>query len=241
MNSIVDFFDHTYVINLAERKDRRRLITREFEKIGTPLPSERVSIYPAIRPNDAAGFPSIGARGCFLSQLGVMEDAHRKGYETILVLEDDCRFVTDFSHLQSRVCEELTTKHWDFAYLGHGLDLPESKDDSLFSTYKQEIRLAHFFGVHAHVIERLIGFLHQILEHPPGHPDGGPMHVDGAWSTFRLQNPSVVTLVANPSFGNQRASMSDIAPLSWYDRLPGVRRVAAGVRTIKQAEFFGVD
>lgn len=50
----------------------------------------------ACRPHDAGGFPSIGSRGCFLSHLAVLEDASAKGFERILIVEDDVDFLKDF-------------------------------------------------------------------------------------------------------------------------------------------------
>jgi hypothetical protein len=58
------------------------------------------------------------------------------------------------------------------------------------------------------------------------------MHLDGAYSTFRAQNPDVVTLITSPNLGWQRSSPSDITP-NWWDRVPGLRQLAGAARTSK--------
>ena len=52
------------------------------------------------------------------------------------------------------------------------------------------------------------------------------MHVDGAYSMFRMRRPDVRTLMASPSLGGQRSSRSDIATNQWYDRTPILRGLA---------------
>jgi len=84
----VNFSDHfglTRVINLADRKDRYREISQQLELIGTPFAAGKVEVFPAVRVADAAGFPSPGVRGCFLSHLGVLQDARARGVASVLV------------------------------------------------------------------------------------------------------------------------------------------------------------
>lgn len=94
--------------------------------------------------------------------------------------------------------------------------------------------LAHFYGVNGRVLDRLVAFLELVMSRPPGHPDGGPMHVDGAFSTFRQQNPDVLTLAASPSLGWQRSSRSDIASNRWYDRTPVSRELVGLARRLSR-------
>ncbi|WP_367026704.1 glycosyltransferase family 25 protein [Methylococcus sp. ANG] len=228
---LMDYFDCCYVINLPERRDRRREMEKELERAGMPPESGRVEFFPAIRPESAGPFPSIGAHGCFMSHLGILREARGQGLRNVLILEDDLTFAAQFPAVEEKLLGELRETRWDFAFFGHVLELPEAGLDSAhLEPYAGPIVTAHFYAVNGPVIERLLAFLDTLLQRPPGHPDGGPMHVDGAYSTFRQQNPDVVTLVAVPSLGWQRSSRSDIYPNRWYDRWPLVRDLVALAR-----------
>ncbi|MCI5210545.1 MAG: hypothetical protein D3910_17540 [Candidatus Electrothrix sp. ATG2] len=69
------YFGKIYVINLPERVDRRREVTAALKRIGISFAPGKVELFPAIRPTEAAGFPSPGVRGCFLSHLSVLKKA----------------------------------------------------------------------------------------------------------------------------------------------------------------------
>jgi hypothetical protein len=69
-----------------------------------------------------------------------------------------------------------------------------------------------------------------VQQRPGGHPDGGPMHIDGAYSFFRERNPDVMTLIACPNLGWQRSSRSDVFPNKWFDRWPVFRQLTGMAR-----------
>jgi GR25 family glycosyltransferase involved in LPS biosynthesis len=50
----------------------------------------------AVRPDDRGSFPSLGARGCFLSHIEVLK---RSEDSNVILLEDDLSFVEDASQL----------------------------------------------------------------------------------------------------------------------------------------------
>ena len=85
-----------YVINLEDRTDRRAEMEQQLRRVGW-----QAAFVPAIRPADAADFPSVGARGCFLSHLATL---NRPAGGHVLLMEDDLDFVPDFAQL------------WDSAY-----------------------------------------------------------------------------------------------------------------------------
>ena len=58
----LECFDRIRVINLVERRDRRRDMERELAGIGL-ADDPRVAFISALRPNDAGNFTSVGARG----------------------------------------------------------------------------------------------------------------------------------------------------------------------------------
>jgi glycosyl transferase, family 25 len=59
------------------------------------------------------------------------------------------------------------------------------------------------------------------------------MHVDGAYSTIRQQNPNLNTYIFSPSLGRQRPSRSDIADLKLYDRIKTARPLMRKLRELR--------
>lgn len=224
-NSLYDLFEYfgeCYVINLPDRKDRWRDTQTELSKIGSP----RVRRFNAIRPNHHGGFPSIGARGCFLSHLGVLVDAEQRGLTRVLILEDDISFTADFSVRASAEVCKLKSMRWDIFYGGvdfEGDEVPPCR----------AVQTTHFIGLHSPNISRLVKYLEAILTRPAGDPQGGPMHVDGAYSWYREQHPRVITVAASPPLGHQRSSRSDIHG-RWFDTMPIMSQAVALIRRVKR-------
>ena len=185
MNSLLSCFDHIYIINLPRRTDRRRAISRDLRRCGILLPSDRIEFFPAIRPAEPGDFPTVGARGCFLSHLSVLRKALAEGQQRIVVMEDDLALHREFSELIGDHCGALQEQRWDIAYLGHVL--PTQEGGSPFFQASCAIIQSHFVAFNRTILPRLINFLETVLARPGGHPDGGPMHVDAAYSTFRLR------------------------------------------------------
>lgn len=229
---IADYFGRTYIINLPQRSDRRRQTVRELSRADVALQPGRVEFFSAIRPDEAAGFPSIGVHGCFLSHLEVLRQAAQQNLRSVLVLEDDVTFVPGFAEAQQSILELLEGREWDFFYMGHRLEAPPMapvghvRDAAMAITpYDGPIITAHCYAVSGRVLPRLVPFMQAILTRPPGHPDGGPMYNDGAINLFRAQNSDIVTLLLMPALAHQRSSRSDLAPNAWYDRAAGVRQI----------------
>lgn len=227
---IFDAFERIVVINLPERVDRRREMVAELRKAGIAEHDPRLQFFAGIRPADAGLFPSRGARGCFESHLGVIAQALRDGLDSVLVLEDDLDLQPAACIAQPLLAGRLAQGGWDFAYPGHMLALPSREGPAQWHETASPLVCAHFYALHRRVLRDLHRYLEECARRPPGHPQGGPMHVDGAYSMFRAFRPDVVTLVASPSLGGQRSSRSDIAANRWFDRQPVVRSLAGLVR-----------
>jgi glycosyl transferase family 25 len=204
-------FDRIYVINLPERADRRREMAVELGRIGLRVDDPLVQFFPAVRPPDRGDFESIGARGCFLSHLGVLKDSVARGYGSILILEDDVDW-TPAALAKGASAEALRGSEWAFLHGGQGHD--RAAADGVISMVslapEQDFRLTHFIGLRGAIIGQLVVYLEAMLARPAGSPDGGPMHVDGAYSWFRRAHPEVAACVCAPSVARQRSSRSDI-------------------------------
>lgn len=230
--SLFTFFDKSYVINLPERLDRRQEMQEELTRFAASDLSNQIKFFPAIKPNDPGEFPSIGAKGCFLSHLAVLKEAKSQNVKNLLIMEDDLSFLNLLVEEQDTVTNELQRLNWDLAYLGHCINL-DSNRKITFLEYSEDIVQSHFIAINGRIIDQLIDFFEELLKRPGGHPEGGPMHVDGAYSTFRKQNPSVITLIANPSLGFQRSSPSNVSGFNWFDKLPVFAQLATAVRQAK--------
>lgn len=229
----MDFFERAYAINLPHRTDRRQHIIRELEKAGMPLSANKVEIFPGIQPTQAKNFLSVGMLGCFLSHLTILKQAKKDGLANVLIMEDDLFFTKQLLKNQTAIVEQLQQRNWDFLYLGHEEDINSTSPFSICPP-SVGVMKTHFYAVNSSLFDRLILFFEEIQQRPEGHPDGGPMSIDGAYSTFRARNPDVVTLIASPSLGWQRSSVSDITANAWYDRVPAVKELANLAREFKQ-------
>ena len=226
--SFLNTFDKIFIVNLPERIDRRKEISSELDWIGASNHA-KVEIFPAVKPTEPGGFPSIGARGCFMSHLSILKRARDSGMQRILIMEDDLMFSSYLKKNQQALAQHLKGNAYDIAYLGH---LVEKKNNGAlrFEKYELPLMQSHFIAFRGDVIASLVTFLETLLTRPPGHPDGGPMHVDGAYSTFRQQQPERITQIAVPSLGFQRPSPSDIAGFRWFDNVAGFKVLSAFAR-----------
>ena len=232
--TLADFFNRVYVLNLPYRTDRRRAMARELARAGMPLTPGRVEIVPGVRPAQADNFPDVGMLGCFLGHLGAMKKAREECTESVLILEDDLAFSPDLAAATPNFVERLSTEPWDIVYFGHILDVPEPATGPALVRAPGPVMLTHFVGYHRRVLDRLIAFLELVRSRPGGHPEGGPMQIDGAIGTFWMRHTDVVTLVAAPSQGWQRSSRSDNLHVKWFDRIPVVRGMVEAARGVKR-------
>lgn len=238
MTHPMDYFERIFIINLPSRTDRQAEIALQLKAIGLSLAEGCVELFPAVRPDAPEGFPSIGARGCFMSHLGVLRTAQRLGLQRVAIFEDDLDFAADFNKRIQPLLGQLASANWSMFYGGYHLEqtlagqpcgaLLEAQSDGLIGT-------THFVVFQGAAIAAAVRYLEAILARPAGDPDGGPMHVDGAYNWFRRANPQFKTVLAIPELGFQRSSRTDIHDLRWYDTTPLVRGLVAALRLLNNA------
>jgi glycosyl transferase family 25 len=109
--------DHIYYINLDHRKDRLEHILQEITKI----PPWVYSGDPTVITRFSAIKHERGFIGCAMSHLAVMKDAREKGYQNVMVLEDDATFVESSTEIDSyftAISEYLATgAEWDLFFV----------------------------------------------------------------------------------------------------------------------------
>jgi hypothetical protein len=225
-------FTQVRIINLRRRRDRRRETEAELANLGERVDGRRCAFFEAIEPDEAAGFPNPAVRGCFLSHLAVLSEACRAGVEDVLVLEDDVAFVLDAGRLATEAVDQLSAMSWDIAYFGHALGNRPGQPGWL--PVAGPMRHAHCYAVRARALARLVAFLRGVTKRPAGHPQGGPMHFDGALSTFVQQNPDVVAVYFSRNLAYQRPSRTDLHRPSLLDRTPILKGLAVPLRWLKR-------
>lgn len=214
-----------YLINLKDRPDRAAEMQQQLDRIGWQ--AEFVTVG---RPQSHGGFPSIGARGCFESHLTILKMGYRTG-DHILIMEDDLNFSNEFSKHWPNLLEFMETSDWSILYPAHGLP---DQDGIVEIPSSIGMACTHFLIIHRDSVAKIITGLETIRSREPGHADGGPMHVDGAYSTLRKQNICLRTFAFSPALGYQRPSRSDIADLRFYDRVSALRPILAQIRRVKR-------
>ncbi|MEO8315188.1 MAG: LPS biosynthesis glycosyltransferase, partial [Pseudomonadota bacterium] len=171
------------------------------------------------------------------SHLGCLQKAAEKSAGSVLILEDDVDLSPNYSRLQHSVAQRLATADWDMFYGGGDMSDDVSLPGCSNALVRQvphdvPIQLAHFVAVRGATIPKLYAYLSAMLLRPGGHPEGGPMDVDGAYSWFRRQH-QVRTLMAMPELAHQRSSASNITP-RWFDQVPGLAIAARALRVIRR-------
>lgn len=129
LEALAGFFDHVYVITLRRCVDRQESMKRLLDGMsyelfwavdGNALSAEEVAALTdaaSIRANCGRGL-SRGEIGCSLSHRYVCEDALRRGFSRVLVLEDDARLLPVRSDDVRAMLRELPPT-WDMWYLGY--------------------------------------------------------------------------------------------------------------------------
>lgn len=227
IHPIMSLVEEIYIINLAARTDRRHEMAEQLARVGLSLDQPGITLFPAVRPEGPGDFPSTGARGCFLSHLGVLQDAQRRGLERIFILEDDADFSISFVDVSEGVFETLKGLKWDFFYFGYVAKGPINAGGMPSNLFALCPSTTHLGTTHAMVltkraIDGLVPYLEKMLMRRPGDPSGGPMHVDGAYSWFRQENPQFKTVITKKQLVAQRASRTDIDSLTWKECVPFV-------------------
>lgn len=242
MTAFGAYFDRAYVINLPDRRDRQHDMRRQLQRIGLRLGDRNVTLFPAIRPADKGGFETVGTRGCFLSHLAVLDDAVEASCSRIVIFEDDLNFCRDFNVRIDQVLRGLAGMPWSIFYGGHRISgaSPPSEASGLWPLASwTEVATAHFVAFQGTAIRRVAGTLRSLASRPAGDPDGGAMHVDGAYNWHRKLNPSDLALAAVPELGYQRSSRTDVHCLGWKDKTPLVRETIAQLRRLRNRVVSG--
>lgn len=235
---LIDLFERIYVLNLPERTDRLRRVSCQLDAAGMPMSSPKMRRFSAIKPEEREPFAKLGSKGCFLSVLEILDECETDGVGHVLIFQDDAEFTPRFAASEPGIAADLGARSWYVAQLGHyPLERPGRRaeplppppaEGALVVPHTGDLIGAHAFAVHGSHRREFIDFLHRLLSRPCGHPDGGPMPIDGALNTFSRVS-GVTRLIAVPSVVGQAQSRSDVTPQP-LDRSPLLRPLASLAR-----------
>ncbi|MFV2053356.1 hypothetical protein [Aliiroseovarius sp. YM-037] len=225
-----NFFDRIYVINLPSRPDRLESIRSEMSRLGISDHDDKIVVPEAPICDDAGGFPTKGVRGNFFSHLQNIEDAHKNGFERILVLEDDAIFRSNLRspHQQDYVLSQVEAHDWSMWFPGHRLrSHPKGAAKPVYPS-RAEFWWAHCYAVHRRGLAPLRDYMKLVSERPSGHPEGGKMYIDGALYHFRRRFTDHTCLVSNPVLSIQKSSDTNLGTMQnpfHYGSVPWVKSI----------------
>ncbi len=230
--NVIDYFDQARIISMLTRKDRRDETLAEFTHKGFQINANTVKFFDAIAPKESNGFTNPGVQGCFLSHLTILEEAHHLKANNVLILEDDIQFSKHINTYGNRAIESLKEMDWDIAYFGH--TLKSTPNDLKWKAVSEPMQLSHFYAINGKAIGKFIHCLTEIKNRPAGHPDGGPMHYDGALSTIMHQNSDIKAYYYSVNLGFQRASKTDLHKPSFFDSYAMFKPMVSIARKVKR-------
>ncbi len=101
--------DAAFCISLSENSSRRDILEKEWRKI---------NVIPKYFLVDR--HPENPEKGCFESHVRVCKNALKSGYKTVLVFEDDVRFLKNATNRTRRNVQYFmeNCKNWDILYFG---------------------------------------------------------------------------------------------------------------------------
>jgi hypothetical protein len=182
-----------FYINLDHRTDRRQEFEGEIERMG--LSCER---FPAIKHRS-------GIVGCGYSHIAVLKEARARGYEAVLIFEDDYQFLVEKDTFWS-IMDAIKDIKYDVIMIGYGLQRSAPHSEHLLKVLDAQTTSGYI--VHSRMYDTLIDLNeHAVVEliHTGKH---WIYALDQIWK--RLQ-PTSDWFATKVRIGKQRASYSDIA------------------------------
>ena len=125
-NLLNKIFDKIYVINLKQDVKKKIIIEKKLKELNIQYTIFEAIDGEKLKNVKLLNYGNIGAVGCRLSHMKILEDAVKNNYTSILVFEDDVIFRKDFNkHLEEQYSTiKNNNVNWKLLYLGcsyHGL------------------------------------------------------------------------------------------------------------------------
>lgn len=154
--SINTFFDHIYCINLDKRTDRWAKCLEEFDMHGI----ENVERFSAVDGNtlEISSHLLKGELGIIESHKKVIQDAKNRGFNKILILEDDVEFHPNFKDLFDNIQPQIP-QDFEMLYLGGNLSIWNRIQVSQ-NIFKADAALAiHALGLSSSIYDKILSLI----------------------------------------------------------------------------------
>ena len=160
MNTLNNYFDKIYCINLDKRKDRWQKCQEIFKKLNIEV--ERISAVEG-HPKNIKVYHSIlkkraGLVGCHLSHLKCIKLAKENNFKNVLILEDDIEFDNAFI---SKFSKLVLPDDWKLLYLGgnNNVGNPILIEFSKHVYQTKNTMAAHSYAIDNTIYDELIDLL----------------------------------------------------------------------------------
>lgn len=180
-------------INLDMRKDRRKEFEEESSRLG--FQAERFSAIPHRH----------GLLGCLKSHLAVLKLAQKRGWETVLIFEDDFIATVPKEEFHGAIADLFRSgEEFDVVMLAYNLKRSTPHSDLLLRV--QEAQTASAYIVHTQFYKTLITLYERTLPLLQSTLLFDVYANDQAWKTLQ---PRAKWFAFLPRLGKQRAGFSD--------------------------------
>lgn len=191
------------IINLPHRTDRLAHILPECEKIGIKDPivwkaingQDLTDIDPAVfqEPLNRINRFTIGCYALRQTTLAILKHAIEKGYESILLIEDDARFADGAKELMEKAMAQLPD-NWEYLnFGGYHFEPPTKYSENLVKV--NGIWHAHCIAIHSRAFEECYAAIEDAFR-PADLTCGLDLVAKG---TYYAMNPNVAFQITNHS------------------------------------------
>lgn len=142
-------FDGIFCLNLDSETGRRREAAQRHARLGI---SSRVERFPGVADAENTH------RGIAMAYRRMIDEASRRGWEHVLVLEDDAVFLDETLPVMRTVAAELDDHEWDLCYLGAcvwGRAFPALGDSAVLQECGP-VTCTHAVSFHRRAYDRLL-------------------------------------------------------------------------------------
>ena len=168
-----DYFEHIVIISAAKYKDRRNILNQEFTRIGLSNYEYFINIYDNLL-SDKIYDNNINRKCCLHAHYFVIKRAYELNWDSVLIFEDDIRFLKDESKIIDCLEEFKKVKNKSNIYMF---------DWILFNYYDEEDQ--DFFGAAGYWLDRKgMEYFIYMIEHYPLINDSFFMKICGYYDTL---------------------------------------------------------